>query len=265
MKLYLDPGHGGSDPGAQGNGINEKSLNLDIALRIRNVLTHDYKGVHVRMSRSDDRTKSLRERTNEANAWGADFYLSIHCNSFNGAARGYEDFIHSSLTDASKTAAFQKTIHHEIMKVNQLSDRGRKKRNFHVLRETAMPALLTENGFIDNTRNARLMADPEWRQSVARGHVNGLAKAFKLKLTTSSKALYKVIAGGFHSNDNAKKRVKQLGSHDIDVFITETTISGKPWYRIQAGAFSSRKNAKAQLKAVRGAGIDDAYITAKKR
>lgn len=83
MKLFLDPGHGGSDPGAQGNSMDEKNLNLDIALRIRTILTGEYKDVQVRMSRTDDSTKSLDQRTNEANTWAADFLLSIHCNSFN--------------------------------------------------------------------------------------------------------------------------------------------------------------------------------------
>lgn len=83
MKLYLDPGHGGSDPGAQGNDLNEKDVTLDIALRLRNILLNDYENVEVRMSRTSDITKSLYERTNEANSWGADFYLSIHINSDN--------------------------------------------------------------------------------------------------------------------------------------------------------------------------------------
>ena|SRR5699024_4470963 len=67
MKLYLDPGHGGSDSGAQGNGMDEKNINLDIAQRIRTILTHEYSDVDVRMSRTDDSTKSLTQRTNEAN------------------------------------------------------------------------------------------------------------------------------------------------------------------------------------------------------
>src|SRR5699024_296080 len=74
MKLYLDPGHGGTDPGAQGNGIKEKDITLDIAKRIRAILTDEYDGIEVRMSRTDDSTKSLAERTNEANSWKADYF-----------------------------------------------------------------------------------------------------------------------------------------------------------------------------------------------
>src|SRR5699024_10640471 len=81
MKLYLDPGHGGSDSGAQGNGMDEKNINLDIAQRIRTILTHEYSYVDVRMSRTDDSTKSLTQRTNEANSWGGRL-LFVHSLQF---------------------------------------------------------------------------------------------------------------------------------------------------------------------------------------
>jgi N-acetylmuramoyl-L-alanine amidase len=195
FKLYLDPGHGGSDSGATGNGLQEKNLTLDIALRIRDILERDYQNVEVRMSRTSDTTKSLSERTNEANSWGADYFLSIHINAFNGSAHGYEDFIHSSLSDSSQTARYRDMIHAEITKVNNLVNRGKKKANFHVLRETRMPALLTENGFIDHSGDAAKLRDANWRQTVAEGHVNGLARAFQLEKKPSD-PLYRVIVDG---------------------------------------------------------------------
>src|SRR5699024_10204285 len=260
MKPYLDPGHGGTDPGAQGNGIKEKDITLDIAKRIRAILTDEYDGIEVRMSRTDDSTKSLAERTNEANSWKADYYLSIHCNSFNGSAQGYEDYIHNSLPDSSTTAAYRDTLHDEISSVNQLDNRGKKKANFHVLRETTMPALLTENGFIDNAHDADLMADASWRQTVAQGHVSGLAKAFNLEQKEDSGALYKVIAGSFQSKENAENQVGRLQSNEIDAYVMALTISGVQWYRVQAGAFAEWKNAEKQLQKVKDAGVHDAYI-----
>ncbi|MEV5114665.1 N-acetylmuramoyl-L-alanine amidase [Peribacillus frigoritolerans] len=103
MKFYLDPGHGGSDPGAQGYGLREKDITLDIALKIHTILINGYENVEVRMSRTSDSSKSLSQRTNEANSWGADYYLSIHCNAYNGSAHGYEDYINSGLNDTSVT------------------------------------------------------------------------------------------------------------------------------------------------------------------
>ncbi|MFC4023374.1 N-acetylmuramoyl-L-alanine amidase [Oceanobacillus longus] len=262
MKLYLDPGHGGTDPGASGYGLKEKDVVLDIAFRIRDILTGDYKNVSIRMSRTNDSNQTLRQRTDEANAWGADYYLSIHCNAFNGAADGYEDFIHNSLSVNSQTLMYQDILHEEITKVNQLRNRGQKKANFHVLRETAMPSFLSENGFIDHPGDASLMKQNTWKQRVAEGHVNGLARAFNLKRRgndTGSGNLYKVIAGSFKSKENADDRVSFLGSKGIDAFVDNVNISGVRWYRVQAGAFTNREHTENHLRTVKNTGVD-AYI-----
>src|SRR4051794_5294066 len=160
LKLFLDPGHGGTDSGAVGNGLREKDLTLDIALRIRDLLINNYNDVVVRISRTTDITRSLAERTNDANAWGANYYLSIHINAFNGTASGYEDYIHDSLSDTSLTAQYRNILHEEVIKVNGLFDRGKEKANFHVLRESNMPAMLSENGFIDNVSDTEKLKDP---------------------------------------------------------------------------------------------------------
>ncbi|RLL42728.1 N-acetylmuramoyl-L-alanine amidase [Oceanobacillus piezotolerans] len=259
MKLYLDPGHGGTDPGALGNGLREKDVNLDIALRIRSLLVTNYENVSVMMSRTTDSTKDLQQRTNEANNWGADYYVSIHCNAFNGTARGYEDFIHDALSDATQTARYRDILHEEIAKVNQLTNRGKKKANLHVLRETTMPAVLTENGFIDNSQDAALMKLSTWRQNVAQGHVNGISRAFNLQPKQTSNppgTLYKVIAGSFTDKTNADERAVFLQSRGIDAFVITTTISGRIWYRVQAGAFNTRENAEQRLQEVLNTGVD---------
>ncbi|RBW68911.1 N-acetylmuramoyl-L-alanine amidase family protein [Bacillus taeanensis] len=213
FKLYLDPGHGGSDTGTVGNGLQEKNLTLDIALRIRNLLVNNYPDIKVMMSRTSDVARSLEERTDEANAWGADYYLSIHINGYNGSVNGYEDFIHNSLSNASETAEYRDIIHEEVMKVNNLFDRGRKKANFHVLRETKMPALLTENGFIDNDSDAAKLKDPNWLQKVAQGHVNGLVKVFDLK-SNPQQDIHRVIVdgvqvGSYAENQNVLEEVRR--------------------------------------------------------
>lgn len=265
MKLYLDPGHGGTDPGATGNGLSEKDVTLDIALKIRSILVDQYENVEVRMSRTGDSTKSLNQRTDEANAWGADFYLSIHINA--GGGTGYEDYIYSGLSDSSRTAQYQDIIHAEVTKLNQLRDRGQKKANFHVLRESSMDALLSENGFIDNAQDAGLMKQASWRQNVAQGHANGIAKAFNLTRKSSPPppppggTLYKVISGSFKARENADERVTFLRSRGIESFVVTASISGETWYRVQAGAFSSRENAEKRVTEVKQAGIPDVFLT----
>ncbi|GAB3064555.1 N-acetylmuramoyl-L-alanine amidase [Virgibacillus ainsalahensis] len=260
FKLYLDPGHGGNDTGATGNGLQEKNIVLDIALRIHDILNSEYNDVEVNMSRTTDTSKSLNQRTNEANAWNADYFLSIHCNSFNGSAQGYEDYIYSGLSDSSQTAKYRNILHGEIMDVNELRNRGKKKANFHVLRESTMSALLTENGFIDHSGDAAKLADSAYRQRVARGHVNGLERAFNLEKKSTSSLLYKVIAGSFQKRTNAERRVSHLESEGISAFVYTLSVSGDTWHRVQAGAFENKPNAENYLEEVKKAGVEDAYI-----
>lgn len=70
VKIFIDPGHGGNDPGAVGNGMQEKNLTLSIATQIRDMLVSEYENAEVRMSRTGDTAVSLTERTNMANNWG---------------------------------------------------------------------------------------------------------------------------------------------------------------------------------------------------
>lgn len=190
FKLFLDPGHGGKDPGAVGNGMEEKDITLAIAKQIHDILTNHYRNVSVKMSRTTDKFVSLKERTDAANSWGATFFLSIHINSGNGT--GFESYIYPEAGITTET--YQKTIHQEVLKLNDLKDRGRKTADFHVLRESIMPALLTENGFIDTASDAKKMKQSSWIEDVAQGHVNGLAKAFGLK-KKSGATYHKVVKG----------------------------------------------------------------------
>ncbi|MFD0826965.1 N-acetylmuramoyl-L-alanine amidase family protein [Neobacillus sp. M.A.Huq-85] len=205
VKIFVDPGHGGSDPGATGTGLSEKDVTLKIATRIRDILEDEYENATVKMSRTRDQTVSLEERTDMANAWGADFYLAVHINS--GGGTGYEDYIHDLLSNNSRTAEIQRTIHKEVIKLNDLIDRGIKKANYHVLRESNMDAMLSENGFIDNTHDLAKMKDPDWINNVARGHVNGLAKAFNLhKVTKTTKATTKTASERLASSAPSYKK-----------------------------------------------------------
>lgn len=227
-KIYIDPGHGGNDPGAVGNGLQEKTVALQIGLKIRDILLDEYEGVQVRMSRETDIFRTLAWRTNDANNWDADYFVSIHLNAFNGSARGYEDFIfNGNVSQATRDR--QNIMHDEIIKavrsLGNTPNRGKKRANFHVLRETRMPAILSENLFIDNTQDAALIKRNDFVEKIARGHVEGLVKIFKLKKKPTPKpvnppannndALYRVIAdgkqvGAYGVNQNTANHVKRL-------------------------------------------------------
>ena len=224
VKLYLDVGHGGSDPGAVGNGLKEKDLTLQISKKINDLLK-DYEGIIVKMSRSTDKTLSLKQRTDEANKWGADLLLSIHINA--GGGTGFESFIYNGNV-SSNTVKYRDTIHNEIMKqLKGVRDRGKKRANFHMLRESKMPAILTENMFIDTKKDADQLKKQSFINKIAQGHVNGIVKLFNLKKkktaskpsTNKGETFYRVVAGSFKNRKNADDQVKKLKKQGYNAFI----------------------------------------------
>ncbi|USK61356.1 N-acetylmuramoyl-L-alanine amidase [Peribacillus asahii] len=196
IKIFIDPGHGGKDPGAVGNGLLEKDLTLKIAKRVKELLAA-YENVEVKMSRTGDTYPTLSERAKAANAWGADFFLSIHINSASKTSTGYEDYIYTKASAKSKE--YQKIIHAEIMKEikgYEVRDRGLQQKNLQVLRTTNMPALLTESLYISNPDEAAILKKTVFIGDVAQGHVNGIVKAFDLKKKKADVKEYHVVETG---------------------------------------------------------------------
>lgn len=178
--IVIDPGHGGSDPGAQGNGLREKDLTLDISKRIRTYLENNYSGLKVLMTRTNDKYLTLSERAQFANRNKADLFISIHINA--GGGTGYESFIHTSQNSNTATGKMQNTVHAEAMKKINVVDRGKKKANFAVLRLTNMRAILPENLFIDRKKeDAAKLKESSELQKIAEGHAIGIAKSLGLK------------------------------------------------------------------------------------
>jgi N-acetylmuramoyl-L-alanine amidase len=214
-RIVLDAGHGGHDPGAVANGLREKDLTLTIAKHIGRMLA-EYEGVEVHYTRTDDCFLELSERAAIANKLKADYFISIHINA--GGGTGFESYIYNGGVSA-KTIAYQNVIHAEIMKaIGNVTDRGKKRANYAVLRLTNMPAILTENLFIDNANDAAKLKSEQFLLQVAYGHVIGLEKAFGLKKKTkvqpqqkvSDKKLYRVQVGAFSDRKNAERLAAEL-------------------------------------------------------
>ncbi|PTM58459.1 N-acetylmuramoyl-L-alanine amidase [Desmospora activa] len=257
-KVVIDPGHGGSDPGATNGGYREKDFNLDIALKVRDALTSQYV-VDVLMTRTTDRTVSLAERTNFANNNRADYFCSIHINA--GGGTGWESYIYNGSV-SNFTIQAQNTIHAKVIQGigsrYSVRDRGKKRANFHVLRETQMPAILLENLFIDTTADLNLLRNANFIRDLSQATADGIAQALSLPRRTTT--MYRVIAGSFQNRTNAEERKQFLERNGIASMILTVTIDGRTWYRVQAGAFSQRSNAEARLAELRALGIEDAYI-----
>lgn len=258
--VVIDPGHGGTDSGASFSGNLEKNFNLSIALKIRDFLQKFYE-VNIVMTRESDTTMSLKQRTDLANSINADFYLSVHNNA--GRGSGFESYIYNG-TVPPQNVTEQKVIHDEAMlavksKYN-IIDRGKKRANFHVLRETAMSAILLEVLFVDNTNDLALLNNPAFIEDVSSGIAKGVAKALALPVKTSSTLFYKVFAGSFKKRDNAEQRIQFLATKGMDAFIVPTTISGEQYYRVQAGTFSNKDNSEKRVEVLKQIGITDAFI-----
>ncbi|UOE95345.1 N-acetylmuramoyl-L-alanine amidase [Alkalihalobacillus sp. LMS39] len=250
-KIFIDPGHGGDDAGAEANGLQEKEIVLDISLHIRDMLLNEYEDVEVKMSRDSDVFVELSERAQMANDWGADYFISVHSNA--GGGTGFESYIHTS--QAERTVELQNIVHDAIVEEIDVNDRGKMTANFVVLRETAMPAILTENLFVDNENDAELLSDPAFLETIARGHVNGIAEAFQLEQsndTPPQETIYKVQVGAFQEEANARRLATQL---EDDGYTPYVYRNGDLW-KVQVGAFRNRENAERLKEELEDKGYD---------
>ncbi|XWN51250.1 N-acetylmuramoyl-L-alanine amidase [Anoxybacillus flavithermus] len=209
MKIVLDAGHGGRDPGAVGNGLREKDLTLTIVRHIGRLLS-EYEGVEVHYTRTDDRFLELSERAEIANKLKADYFISVHINA--GGGTGFESYIFNGNV-SKETVSYQNIIHDEVMKaIGDVYDRGKKRANYVVLRLTNMPALLTENLFIDNASDAAKLKSEQFLLQVAHGHVIGLEKAFGLKKKGGKTTVQKTVKDdvtGHWAEQSIKKAIQK--------------------------------------------------------
>lgn len=156
LKIFLDPGHGGHDPGAIGANSKEAENVLKVALVLEKKLKAQ--GHEVKLSRRTDTYLTLTQRANLANACGADVFISLHDNSaVSKTATGFETFIFNGNVSAN-SIKLQQHVHNTIAKGIGLRDRGLKRANFAVLRLTSMPAVLIEYGFISNVEDEKIIA-----------------------------------------------------------------------------------------------------------
>jgi N-acetylmuramoyl-L-alanine amidase len=167
MKICLDPGHSGPlEPGACAGGFTEASLNMRIARFTAEEL--ELRGHEVLLTRDgpiDD--VELDWRADRSNDWGADLFLSIHCNSVAQVEpEGTETHYFPGSADGERLA---RCIQFRITDALLTEDRGVKASNFQVLRETDCPAVLVECGFLSNPVDRLMLSDPleQWRIGAA--------------------------------------------------------------------------------------------------
>ncbi|NMM52166.1 N-acetylmuramoyl-L-alanine amidase [Paenibacillus aquistagni] len=180
--VIIDAGHGGKDSGAAANGIKEKDIALRIAKEVARRLNQNYEGVKCILTRSTDSFLELKQRTDISNRAKADVLISIHCNA-GGGAGGFESFSYNKTTD-KYTLSLQAAVHTEIMtalKPFGVINRGLKRADLHMCRESHMPAVLTENLFIDVAGDAAKLKRADVIEALIQGHVLGIVKYLVLK------------------------------------------------------------------------------------
>lgn len=203
-RIVIDPGHGGEDHGTTGFGLDEKSMTLDIALRLQNKLLQE--GFEVHLTRETDAAVSLRERARLANELRADLFVSIHINwiaersvrgletyflgatddpELNELARrenqdsGYsladmKSLLESIYTDVRQDESrqlatrIQRSLYSSLLRHNpDLKNRGVKTAPFVVLVATEMPAILAEVSCLSNADEAEILSRPRYREHIA--------------------------------------------------------------------------------------------------
>ncbi|GAA4854339.1 hypothetical protein GCM10023310_36650 [Paenibacillus vulneris] len=221
-KIVVDAGHGGSDPGAIGvNGLNEKTVNLDIARKLKGFLVEH--GYEVSMTRTDDTYISLKDRVDFTNTQNADLFVSVHANSYsNPDSRGamvlyYDknfpqvDYPASpqmaALTPESKELA-QKVLNQFVTTVG-VANLGLVESSVYVVRMGTIPSILVETSFLSNAKDAALLNSDEVRTQMAKAIALGIEDYLPLNGQGSS-SVFTDITGHW-----AKESIVRLNTQGI--------------------------------------------------
>lgn len=182
-RVFIDAGHGGYDSGARGNGLYEKNLTLSIALKVQRIL--QAQGIEVVMSRTTDKFLELKEISSLANNSGADAFASIHINSAADAptANGIETYYYPNRMDSKPLAD---SVQKQLISSTGAYNRKVKTEDFHVVRETNMPSILAECGFISNKSEAIKMSTNSYQELLASGISKGITNYLEANVTISS-------------------------------------------------------------------------------
>jgi len=200
MLVCIDPGHGGSDPGTTAGAIDEKVINLDIGLKLRDILNR-VPGIDVIMTRDSDKYVSLEERSRISNNAGADLFVSIHCNASSSPyAKGTETYYHFQKTS---NIPFAQAVHYNVVTKLEMFDRGVKPDSslysigLAVLRNTNATACLIEVGFLSNQEDESKLNNPDFRARAAEAIADGIREysGIKIPLIPEDWYIFLILAG----------------------------------------------------------------------
>lgn len=174
--VVIDAGHGGTDPGAISvTKKREKDFNLAVAKKVENLLKNETQLDYV-LTRSTDVFVKLQDRAKLANDMNADLFVSLHANSGSATASGVETYY-----TREESLPFAKTMHKYLVESSGLPDRKVRAKSLHVTRETTMPAVLLEFGYLSNSSDEAVLYTEKFQNSVAQGVVDGIKDYLGMK------------------------------------------------------------------------------------
>ncbi|MBE5938899.1 MAG: N-acetylmuramoyl-L-alanine amidase [Lachnospiraceae bacterium] len=247
--VVIDPGHGGSDPGATYQGRLEKDDNLNLALQVGEMLSRD--GFDVIYTRTEDIYDTPLEKANIANNSNGDFFISFHRNSnvVPNSSSGVETLVFDNSGVKSDVA---NAVNDNLAALG-FNNRGVIERpNLVVLKRTKMPAILIETGFINNT-NDNLLFDSRFNE-IANAISSAVSDTLSPNVTTP--AIYKIQVGAFEHRDNAYSLSERLGIDGFPAYVEQSN----GLYRVYVGSYEELNNAVNTEKALRNAGYQT-FIT----
>ncbi|MBD2861203.1 N-acetylmuramoyl-L-alanine amidase family protein [Paenibacillus oceani] len=175
FSVVIDAGHGGSDPGAGSiNSRSEKDFTLAVANKVYKLL-QKVPSIKTIMTRKDDTYPTLQERVDLANGKKVDLFVSIHGNSFKPSISGTETYY-----SRPDSLAFANIMHRHVIAAAGLPDRSVRKSDFKVIRETTMPAVLLEIGYLSNDSDEAQMYSQQFQDKVAEAIVAGIKEQLQI-------------------------------------------------------------------------------------
>ena len=185
-RLVIDPGHGGNDGGNDQGEVKESVLNLEIALKLRNALREKAPEIQVIMTREDDTYVSLEERAKLANELQADFFISIHCNSFQDdtSVTGLETRYWIAKAEEKQEIGMRSQAAAQVLLEKAaagfgLRQREASKQTLEVLYSCEMPAVLMELGYLSNAEDDAALCDPEIQEQGAQAMADAVVEILR--------------------------------------------------------------------------------------
>ena len=212
MKVFISAGHGGSDPGACGNGLKEKDCNLYIALAFGSVL--EAAGVQVRYSRTCDENDPVTSEVAEANAFRADYAISFHNNA--GGGIGSECWIWPGCVEAERIA---KAFENVTIEAGGKSRGVKTTTSLYFIRNTYMTAVLSEIAFIDNKTDKCRIDTKAKCEDIGRKYGNAFLNVMVLDKLPEAPGRYPEVPFLFKSTGNTCI----FRSPEADTFISQIT------------------------------------------